>query len=263
MSRRNKDRPRPWQATASTNGNGHEHPRVFWIHLKERTTGFRALDYLLDVAGVCGAAGYIRIKMPYARTDLARNLAIESFMAQSTNPNDVLVMLDNDHEIPPNTVERLASYEFGVTAALAYRRGDPFDPIIFVRCADGAMRPIAIWEDGVVIECDMVGHGAIAIKRWVFDKLQAAGWGPPFYRYEYPEDGRRPSEDMYFGRACETENIKHYCDTGLVIPHIIDDVVDDRKWRAWLEANPNQTQPLDTIIKKAEGEAMPDLEVAA
>lgn len=219
-------------------------PQVFWAVLLERSVNGRAVNSLLNVAAVGGLYGFTRLVQPYMRTDLARNNLIAKFLADSKSPDDVLVMLDNDHEFSdPYIVAKLAASPHGVTGALAFRRGSPFDPCVFVRCPDNKLHPIATWNKGDMIECQMVGHGAIAIKRRVYDDLLAFGFKSPYYRYEYPDDGRAPSEDMYFGRVCEAAGINHYCDTSLVIPHLTDDVIDDQTWAMWLKMNPDQVQP--------------------
>lgn len=233
-------------------------PKVFWAVLLERAVQIRAVNSLLNVAAVGGLYGFTRLVQPYMRTDLARNNLIAKFLSESKSPEDVLVMLDNDHEFDdPYIVAKLAASPHGVTGALAFRRGQPFDPCMYVRCGDNKLHPLASWPKGSMMACQMVGHGAIAIKRRVFDDLLAFGFKAPYYRYEYPDDGRTPSEDMYFGAVCEAVGINHYCDTSLIIPHLTDDVIDDRTWQGWLALNPNNVAPVEQI-----GAEPPDLKTA-
>lgn len=215
-------------------------PRVFWAVLFDRMTHWRAVRSIIRVSMICGSLNYTNLSVDQKRTDITRDELIAEFRKMATAPDDVLVMLDNDHEFQPDIVGWLAASQFDVIGALAFRRGAPYDPIMFLRCGDGKLHPIAQWEPGSIVQCDMVGHGAIAIKRRVFDVLEEKGFTAPFYRYIYPAESitARPSEDMYFGSCCEQAGIGTFCDTRLIIPHLIDDAIDERRWSQWLEDHP-------------------------
>jgi hypothetical protein len=206
-------------------------PQVYWAVLWERTSPFQASDALLDVAAICVQHGYVRIAVPYMAVDDARNKITEVFLAQSSNPEDTLVMLDNDHAHPHDVVTALATRPEGVVGALAFRRWPPHDPLFFVRQPDGTIRQPAEWEPGRVYECDAVGTGAIAIKRWVFERLLECGNELPFFRMTYGEGGVR--EDMYFALLCERAKVRHHCHTGVEIPHLSTSYIDSHTWRVY------------------------------
>ena len=196
---------------------------VFWSALLERSVGDVAVNSLMNVAAQGAVHGFKRIVVPYGRTDLVRNLIVQGFMKYAKDPNDVLVMLDNDHQHPPTVVESLAAHdpELGVVGALAFRRGEPYDPCFWVRNKEGEILGVDSWPEGAIIECISVGSGAIAIRRWVFEKMSE--YAPIYFQYAYsPEDkiAFQPSEDVVFARRCEKLGIKHYVDTSVVIPHI-------------------------------------------
>ena len=89
-------------------------PKVFWAVLLERAVQIRAVNSLLNVAAVGGLYGFTRLVQPYMRTDLARNNLIAKFLSESKSPEDVLVMLDNDHEFDdPYIVAKLAASPHG------------------------------------------------------------------------------------------------------------------------------------------------------
>jgi hypothetical protein len=205
-----------------------EHPQVYWAVLMERSVQQDAVSALLDVAMTAGAAGAMRIGLPYTRTDQARNRIAAAFLTAAQNPNDTLVMLDCDHAHPPDIVPRLAAREEGVVGALAFRRSPPHEPMWFVRHRDGRLMAPGEYEP-ILYECDAVGTGAIAIKRWVFDKLVEQGT-EYFFKYEYCEGGYSPSEDMYFAGLCEKAGIKHHVDCSLVTPHLATLHVNDQTW---------------------------------
>lgn len=213
-----------------------------WSVLMERNLSNEAVASLLDVAAVCGYNEFERITLGYMRVEMARNLIIQGFLEHTSNPDDVLVMLDADHTHPPNVVLQLASvpHELGVCGALAFRRGGNFDPCWFVRDENGDLHAPMKWNKGQVYQCDAVGTGAIAIKRWVFTKLDESGWKWPYFRYEYPEKGAVPSEDIVFAKACSKAGIYHYCDTGLITPHISTRLIQGDEWAAFVEQHIEQ-----------------------
>ena len=208
----------------------------------ERSLSQEAVSALIDVATVCGHNGFERISLGYMRVDMARNLLVEGFLHHTKDPNDILVMLDADHSHPPNIVTQLAGLppEIGVCGALAYRRGGNYDPCWFVKDENGLFHSPMQWVEGQVYQCDAVGTGAIAIKRWVFEKLNASGWKWPYFRYEYPTSGPVPSEDMVFAQACGRAGIPHYCDTGLITPHIDTRLIAGDEWKAFVELHKDE-----------------------
>ncbi len=214
-------------------------PRVFWAMLMERSVQDNAVLSGLSVASYSGGRGYNLLMAPYTRTDIARNKLVERFLAESQDDMDALVMLDCDHVHPPDIIERLVAHgnqrpEVGVVGALAFRRGAPFDPCFFIENEEGGVDRLA--EFGGLHRGTIVGTGAIAIRRWVFRRLEEAGYLAPWFRYRY-EDGtpEAPSEDMYFGLCCQAAGIPHYCDTDLEIPHLIASQVDRESWAQYVE----------------------------
>ena len=210
--------------------------RVFWAVLMERSIPEIGANALFNVSMVCGANGFTRIAVPYMRVDWSRNMIIRAFLDGANgidkNPDDLLVMLDCDHEHPKDIVLKLADHppECGVVGALAFRRGPPYEAMFFVRDEAGHLRAPAEWEAGCY-ECDAVGTAAIGIRRWVFDELDAHGHTWPYFRFEYPvECGYNKSEDIVFCEDVRASGIKIYCNTSLVSPHIGTYLIDDKLW---------------------------------
>jgi hypothetical protein len=211
---------------------------VFYAVLSERSgsANDQCFNSLLDVAEHAGINGYKHFRLGYSRTDFARNEFIKAFLANSKRDNDLLVMLDCDHKYPADIVSKFAVHDptNGVVGALAFRRGEPYDPLFFVK-VEGALHSLAEFEYGPTYECAIVSTSAISIRRWVLLELIQRGNRAPFFRYEYPTDLSLPSEDMYFGRICEQSGIMHYCDTSIIIPHATQSWVDDKVHMAYLE----------------------------
>lgn len=209
---------------------------------------------LLDVAMQSGRDGFTRLRWPYSRTDIARNGLVEMFLAESQEDDDVLVMLDDDHLFPPDVVRRLVRHNVPVVGALAFRRGVPYFPCMFVR-VEGGYGVVGQWDPGLH-EVAMVGTGAIAIRRHVFTQLDDAGFPWPYFRYQYPAGDRvLPSEDIYFSQTCEKAGVQIYCDTTFCIPHLTSATVDEQSWQQWQEDHPEGTNWDEMMRPRAGAEA--------
>lgn len=216
---------------------------IFWSVLMERSVQQEAVLALLDVAMTAGQVGATKIGLPYTRTDMARNRIVQAFRRSATSPDDVLVMLDCDHAHPSDVIPRLAadigSENLGIVAGLAFRRSHPHDPLWYVRQADGRLLNPAVFEPGLY-RCDAVGTGAIAIQRWVFDRLVEVHQEPfYFFKYEYCDGELSPSEDIYFCSLCEKASIPCHVDCSLVLPHLRIEQVAGDTWAAYLAGHPN------------------------
>jgi hypothetical protein len=210
---------------------------VVWGWLKERTVDQFAADCMLDVAACCPEEGYLRLSIPYMSTDDARNMCVDVFRQVCPDPQDTLVMLDADHLHPPYIVVALSRIEQGVVGALAFRRSESSDPLFFMM-TDGKLRAPAEWTPGTLYACDFVGTGAIAIKRWVFDKLIAEGEEIPLFRKSYvPGQVKSVGEDRYFADLCMKHGIKHHCATSIEIPHMDLRLSTSESWVDWKKKN--------------------------
>ena len=204
--------------------NAIEIPKVYWAVPRERFCFEQAARAFENVATHCHDLGYIKIEAGYAATDAARDGFSRKFLELSKHPDDVLVMLDNDHIPEEDIVERLANVgNAGVVGALCRRRGDEFDTMMFRRNPEtGRMDRVGEWPAGELVKVDAVGGGAIAIRRWVFDRLSEKYdikyW---YWQYAYnTNSSERPGEEIYFQRMCEEAGIPIVCDTSTVSEHI-------------------------------------------
>lgn len=215
-------------------------PKVYFSILEERAILETPVSTLFNVSMQAGNHNYTRIELPYMRTDVARNIITKAFMeVDDPHPLDRLVMLDDDHNTPPHIIERLVVHDVPIVAPLMFRRGPPYDPLFFVRCADGMLHAPVTWVEGLY-ECDAVGSGAISIQRYVFESLDVAGYHWPFFRYTYEDYNKTfPSEDIFFCRNCEAIGIKAYCDTTIELPHMVVGQIDKTSWAQWVEDHPD------------------------
>lgn len=215
---------------------------IFWSLLPERYMSEQAVTAALALASHCGSRGYSMLAIEHQRTDMARNRLVAAFLELAKNDNDVLVMLDCDHAHPRDTVQRLVANDpgCGVVGALAFRRTAPHDPCFFLRKEPDKPLLTPLQITGGLMKCAVVGTGAIAIRRWVFTELDEAGFGWPYFQYYYHEpellrSNGYQSEDVFFGLNCEKARIAQYCDTSLIIPHLITSGVDERAWAEFAE----------------------------
>jgi len=220
-----------------------EDPRAFWAVLLERNVQWNSIDALFDLANGATMGGHTRISIPYGRTDTSRNHIVRCFQELAQSPNDMIIMLDCDHVHPPNTIDRLFRHDptLGVVAALAFRRGPPYDPMFFVWEENGRRSRFvapAEWRRGALYECDAIATCAIGIRQWVFVELDEAGSPFPYFRYSY-ERGYQMTEDIFFAMSCMRAGISQYCDTSLVTPHLSTIGVDENTWEEFKQKNPS------------------------
>lgn len=210
--------------------------KVFWAVPMERAIQEHAVASLLNIERQAAQRNYRRFALPYLRIDVARNKFVTAFMEASSDPDDTLIMLDNDHRHPADILERLSAWphEVGVVGALAYRRGEPYDPLAFIRTEDGNLHILARWEEGAkLIECTVVATCGIAIKRWVIERLDEIDLKGRYFQYRYPDGEHYPTEDMFFGEMCEKVGVSHYIDVSLEIPHLTVSEITHESWAAW------------------------------
>jgi len=214
-------------------------PEVYFSILPERTgvANYDCFVAAMKMAMFCGGKRFKYLAVPYLRTDVSRNSLVGEFMRMSSNPNDVLVMLDADHKFEYNIVERISSFDpqYGVVGALCFRRGFPFDPLVFSRNEEGVKVGPKGWHENALLKGVSTGTGVIAIRRWVFMKLQEEGFSPPFFRYMYPPPNFNQSEDVFFSECCEVAGIPHYAASFIEAPHLVVEWADSHRW--WKHIN--------------------------
>lgn len=221
--------------------------KTFWCMLKERhgVPYAEALDSLLEITEYnARKKDFHRLSVRPLPVAHARNAACQAFWettAINGKPftpaqDDTLVMLDSDHVMEKDIVERLAAHDKGVVGALATSRGDTPFLCFFGKGKDGGLYNLSEWEDNELAEGVVVGSGAIAIKRWVLYRLQHCA--PSWFRYTYGGYRFEATEEMYFGFECAKIGISHWCDTSIWIPHIRNAYVTPDEWRQWFHDNP-------------------------
>jgi DNA-binding CsgD family transcriptional regulator len=225
-------------------------PRVFWSILKADGYDADSVDTFVRLGAEAERQGHGYFSCPKMNTCDTRNHLVQAFRQHSTDPNDALVMLDADHEHPGDIVTHLARnpVECGVVLALCFSRHEPYNPVAYYFGEDGRPRALAQWDEGTV-EVDAVGGGALLIRRWVFDQLEAKGVKVPFFRWNYTDGVYRSTtgEDFYFSTTCTAHGVKVYVDTTVVTPHLGKRLIKGDEWAARLhELNDRGVKPPQT-----------------
>lgn len=210
---------------------------VMWGVPMPRAMPSMYADTLISVAQ---RTPYPRIRAGFNDTARNRNIMCDTFLANSYNDHDALVMLDVDHLHPSNVVLRLTQHVGkGVIGGMAMNR-NPKDPYPMVYKFDDNLDLTAgFWfPRGEIVKCDMISPCGILIERWVLVKLKEQGFYP-WWQYLYSMWPGQNTEDYYFGLACYQSDIPHYCDTSMELPHNSDDnwlTMDD-----WIEKYETET----------------------
>lgn len=199
--------------------------------LMERTISY-ADEVMPWIVGVAQYR-YPMLFLPYGRTDTTRNRYAKTMLAGDYTH---LVMLDIDHRHPVDVVERLLARiqedpTREVIGALYFRRGKPYEPMMF-RSGQGGLYSVIDWEPGQLLEVDAIGTGAIIIARSVFERLAY-----PYFRYEYEGD-RFVSEDLYFCRVAREAGVRIWCDTALHTEHLLTGRINETVFRSYLDHHP-------------------------
>lgn len=226
------------ETMAQDNGTKPPQKAIFWATLWERNPIGECADSMLDVSACSAVNGCIRMRAKYGRTDDTRNKLARTFLTQSKNDDDTLVMLDNDHIHPWDVVVKLAAANKPVIGGLAFKRGKPFEPCAYLKGGDGFYHSIVHIPENVIGEVDCVGHAAIAVQRKALLQLQRCGHLNTWWKYEYEEDGGSPSEDMYFARICAEAGIAQWVHCGVVSPHHMDAYADKSTWDEYISKHP-------------------------
>jgi hypothetical protein len=90
---------------------------------------------------------------------------------------------------------------------------------------------LPVFERKGLLQVTIAAPCAVAIRRWVLQKLRDAG-EQTFWKYVY-DDPKRPwwGEDMYFGELCEKHGIQHYVDLETVSYHWTNRRIGPEDWQ--------------------------------
>jgi len=183
--------------------------------------------------------GWPMIQRGRDRTDNNRNQLAKQFLESSEL--DYILMLDADHVHPVDIVERHMRYVYHdpaklVIGGLHYRRGAPFEPMVWVKSDDGLFHHPVAPPDGI-FRCDAMAHCTLLVHRSVFDRIEYPWWR---YDYDVTIDEESASEDIYFCKSCREAGIELWCDGTTTSPHIRQDLVTGAHFQQYMAEHPEQ-----------------------
>lgn len=152
---------------------------------------------------------------------------------------EYLVMLDQDHAHPADIVQRLLAHalrdrEKKVISGLNYRRGEPYEPMAYVRRGDKLYRYDGDFDGESLYSVDAVATCAMLVHRSVFETIEGPWFEDNYRRYkEHVYSG----EDIYFCKKVKDAGFKIWVDSSLTSPHRTTAWVDREFYNAWRANN--------------------------
>ena len=229
------------------------YPRILTGVLQERAMSHASYVFydFWDIA----MQGVPIIRMPYIRTELARNkMAIQLLLSEYTH----LLMLDIDHRHPKEIIQRLSRWvlqmpEVQVVGGLNFRRGEPFDPCCGFWTGDdyGSIERPAEWDKGLM-QVDLLGTGSILIAREVFELIP-----PPWFAFDYSLvwKDKWPGEDIYFSKLCDEYGVKKYVDTTCTSPHMTVAMITEDTFKNELKKSKEVSLTDDELVVRTKQQA--------
>lgn len=165
------------------------------------------------------AEGWPQIDMKRQPVMIARNRIAEHLLAHPQFTH--VLMLDIDHEHPPDVVRRLCAHvarnrDRWIVGGVYVRRGEPYDPMAYRVNEQGGMSVVVKYENNCE-PVDRLATGCMLIAREVFEAMP-----PPWFLYDasMARNGDYPSEDIYFCKRCREHGIQIYADYTVHSPHL-------------------------------------------
>ena len=224
------------------------------IGLPTRGPGLPNDEILFGLIGLQKPPGTIVTKISAAQVDVARNQIVAKL------EKDWLFFMDDDHIFPPETLQRLLSWDVPIVSGLYFKspgnpvphayhymweqhnqagakeQGDHFYMAMINEVAayltkftdkikDGPPSAIlpATRED--LLEVDGCGGGCLLIHRRVFEAME-----PPYFQCN---PGTFIGEDFYFCRKAQAAGFKVYVDPGIICGHKQKDIIGYRHFLNW------------------------------
>lgn len=103
-----------------------------------------------------------------AGIDLQGNKLPQGFMQSDA---DYVMWIDDDTVPPKGAIRKLMDLGREIVAGVYFLGGEPHNPLIYVRQADGFYRAIVNYARGTLIEVDSTGMGCTLIHKSVYQKI--------------------------------------------------------------------------------------------
>ena len=155
----------------------------------------------------------------------ARNTIVKEFLKTDCTH---LLFIDDDMIFEEEAIVKLLSMDVDVATGIAYQRGEPYAPCIFLfNPDDKCFYPAEVISDKEKrgqVQVDAVGGYFLLIKRRVLEKVEKPWfvYGDTSLGFNDSEDpdNRGIGEDVYFSAKSRLAGFEIWCDTDLDITHI-------------------------------------------
>ncbi len=162
---------------------------------------------------LCSPTQYVHLdRVKFSDHGPARNALAERMLG------DWILMLDTDHEPPPDLLVRLLhraeTNGLDVVTGVYRFKSPPHLPVLFATNPDSdLLLPVVEYPRGL-FRVDACGAGALLVRRSVFDRIHGELKEGPFDRYA------GLSEDHSFCRRLKKLGIELWCDGRVENPHL-------------------------------------------
>lgn len=132
-----------------------------------------------------------------------------------------LLMLDDDHIVPPDLVAQLIAHDKDLCGALYYQRGGAYHPVILKRILhpDGSMSTSFVRHTDPILTTpglypvDIIGGGCMLFRVDIFRKLM-----PPYFEFE-----KLLGTDVNICARFLDAGVQIWCDTRIELGHVRDE----------------------------------------
>lgn len=220
------------------------------------TAGLLGDEIFYSLMGMLKPAGTLVTKIKAVSVDVARNIIVEKL------ERDWLFFMDDDQTFPPETLQRLMSWDLPIVSGLYFKspgkpvphaysymweeakkypdakdeQGDHFYMSKVNEVASYLARFRDQIKDGLptallpakredLIECDGVGGGCLLIHKRVFQAMEKP--------YFLCNPGTFIGEDFYFSRKAQAAGFKIFLDPGVICGHKQKDLISYRHFLNW------------------------------
>ena len=145
------------------------------------------------------------------------NIIAKQFLSHPDNL-EWLLLLEDDHLFPANTLMCLLKHNVDIVSALYVQRLIPFAPVMYDRVDEKGKvfyRPLKKGDSGLVA-VNVCGGGCCLIRRKVFEAIS-----PPWWFYGESSYLDACNHDINFCRKARAAGFQPYVDLDLPISHMI------------------------------------------
>jgi GT2 family glycosyltransferase len=176
------------------------------------TIGLNDYRFTLSLASLIIPENSTLMAIPRVMIDTARNMFCEKLLSMPEKTH--LLMIDDDMTFEPDMLVRMLDRDVDIIGALAFKRRADYQPCVYQKKEDDNYYPILPQN---FTEVDVVGTGAMLIKREVIEKMKS-----PLFTTYYDKKGNHFSVDFSFCIKAKKAGFKIFVDPEIEAGHIGD-----------------------------------------